>query len=106
MIEHLKLILKYFQTNSTTLKVIHLADIHWDSEYLEGSLANCRDPLCCRASSGPVNNTADAAGYWGDYRSCDLPWRTIENAVVHMAKQHSVFGKTLNCFAQSYYTFF
>jgi len=73
---------------SPTLKVLHLADVHWDPEYEVGSNANCREPLCCRASSGKVASPGDAAGYWGDYRSCDIPWRTIENTVMHMSKQH------------------
>ena len=67
-----------------------MADLHWDPEYLEGSLANCKDPLCCRASSGTVTNASDAAGYWGDYRTCDMPLRTIENAMSQMAQQHPV----------------
>lgn len=73
---------------SPTLKVLHLSDLHWDPEYLEGSNANCHEPLCCRASSGNLTNPKDAAGYWGDYGSCDIPWRTIENTVMHMSKQH------------------
>lgn len=57
---------------------------------MEGSNANCGKPLCCRASSGLVATTEDEAGYWGDYRKCDMPWRTLENAVKHMSKHHSV----------------
>jgi len=73
---------------SPTLKVLQLADVHWDPEYEEGSNANCREPLCCRATSGNVSKAEDAAGYWGDYRSCDVPWRTVENTVKHMSQQH------------------
>ena len=80
-----------FQIGSPTLKVLHLTDVHWDPEYQEGSNANCREPLCCRATSGKVSVPGDKAGYWGDYRSCDIPWRTIENTVKHMSKQHPVF---------------
>lgn len=78
--------------DSPTLKVLHIADPHWDPEYLEGSNANCGEPLCCRASSGDVKKAEDAAGYWGDYRSCDMPWRAVEQAIAHMAKQHPVFS--------------
>lgn len=28
-----------------------------------------------------VNNSKDQAGYWGDYRNCDLPWHSVENAL-------------------------
>ncbi|KZS08591.1 Acid sphingomyelinase phosphodiesterase 3a-like protein [Daphnia magna] len=74
---------------SPTVKVLHLADIHWDPEYLAGSNAMCGDPLCCRATSGEVINATDAAGYWGDYRTCDLPWYLVENAVAQMAALHT-----------------
>jgi sphingomyelin phosphodiesterase len=73
-----------------TIKVLHLADPHWDPEYMEGSNANCGNPLCCRASSGPITKDEDSAGYWGDYRKCDLPWRTLENSVEQMSKHHLV----------------
>lgn len=50
----------------------------------------CGDPLCCRATSGEVVNATDAAGYWGDYRTCDMPWYLIEDAVSQMATRHPV----------------
>lgn len=85
------------QPGSPTIKVLHLADPHWDPEYLEGSNANCDSPLCCRADSGPVEKSEDAAGFWGDYRKCDMPWRTIENSLEQMAEIHSVwYYKYLN----------
>ena len=37
-----------------TLTVLHISDTHWDPHYKEGSLANCRDFLCCREDSGEV----------------------------------------------------
>lgn len=70
--------------------MLHLADIHWDPEYLEGSNSDCTDPLCCRATSGELVNASKAAGYWGNYGVCDMPWRTIEKAVASMAQQHPV----------------
>lgn len=73
---------------SPTMKVLHLADVHWDPDYQEGSNSNCDQPLCCRATSGSLKSPTDAAGYWGDYRNCDIPWRTVENTLAHMSKQH------------------
>ncbi|KAI9559024.1 hypothetical protein GHT06_015813 [Daphnia sinensis] len=78
--------------DSPTIKVLHLADIHYDPEYLAGSNAMCGDPLCCRATSGEVVNATDAAGYWGDYRTCDMPWYLIEDAVSQMATRHPDVG--------------
>lgn len=80
------------QPDSPTIKVLHLADIHYDPEYLAGANAMCGDPLCCRATSGEVVNATDAAGYWGDYRSCDMPWYLIEDAVSQMATRHPVIN--------------
>jgi sphingomyelin phosphodiesterase len=74
--------------------VLHLADLHWDPDYVVGSNAVCKELVCCRADSGDLLNQTDAAGYWGDYRSCDLPWYTIEKAVAHMAEKHSVCVNT------------
>ncbi len=76
------------------MKVLHLADIHWDPEYLPSSNAVCGDPLCCRASSEEVVNATDAAGYWGDYRFCDMPWHFIENSVSQIAAQHPVITQS------------
>ena len=37
-----------------TLTVLHISDTHWDPLYREGTLANCKDFLCCREDSGEV----------------------------------------------------
>nr|XP_045606913.1 sphingomyelin phosphodiesterase-like isoform X2 [Procambarus clarkii] len=70
--------------NSPVMKVLHLADTHFDPFYLPGSNAVCEEKyFCCRAESGPVNNPEDAAGKWGDYRNCDAPeW------LLHALYQH------------------
>lgn len=70
------------------LKILHLSDSHYDPDYLEGANAKCKDPLCCRASSGHPQNPNDAAGKWGDYRNCDTPKRTLENLLEHIVKTH------------------
>lgn len=72
-----------------TLKVLHLSDTHFDPEYQEGSNADCNEPLCCRANSGPVKSPNHRAGYWGDYRKCDTPSRTIHSMLQHIAQLHS-----------------
>ena len=79
-----------FQPDAPTLKVLHLSDFHWDPEYLPGSNADCGDPLCCRAGSGIPANESAIAGYWGDYRDCDLPLWTLRNSMEHIASTHSV----------------
>jgi len=71
------------------LKILQLSDTHWDPFYAEGSNAECGEPMCCRETSGPVMYEQDKAGFWGDYRKCDTPLRTIESMYRHIAQRHS-----------------
>jgi len=71
------------------LKILHLSDTHWDPHYLEGSNANCGEPMCCRHTSGPVLYGEDKAGFWGDYRKCDTPLRTIKSMYEHIRIEHA-----------------
>ncbi|XP_034034232.1 sphingomyelin phosphodiesterase [Thalassophryne amazonica] len=67
-------------------RVLFLTDIHWDQEYEMSSRADCKDPLCCRKSSGYPNWRQREAGYWGTYSKCDLPLWTVENLLENAAK--------------------
>ncbi|XP_029029048.1 sphingomyelin phosphodiesterase [Betta splendens] len=67
-------------------RVLFLTDIHWDQEYEAGSGADCKEPLCCRNKSGSPSWKQRKAGYWGTYGKCDLPLRTVENALENVAK--------------------
>lgn len=55
-----------------------------------GANAECNEPLCCRASSGPALTPGGGAGRWGDYRKCDTPKRTIDHMLKHIADTHTV----------------
>ncbi|XP_059050871.1 sphingomyelin phosphodiesterase isoform X1 [Achroia grisella] len=72
-----------------TFKVLQISDTHFDPYYAEGANAECNEPLCCRASSGPVLTPASGAGRWGDYRKCDTPKRTIDHMLKHIADTHT-----------------
>lgn len=50
------------------MKIIHITDMHFDENYVEGNLATCINPICCRRNDGPAGNPADGGGFWGDYR--------------------------------------
>lgn len=53
----------YFcQTGAPTFKVLHLSDTHYDPYYLEGSNADCAEPLCCRLTNGQAASKEQAAG--------------------------------------------
>ena len=69
---------------------VHLTDIHIDPYYEPGSLNECNEPLCCRATSGPVSvDKRRQAGRWGDYGNCDVPVRTLRNALERIREKHS-----------------
>jgi len=55
---------------------------------MEGTNAECGEPLCCREDSGEVEKEEHRAGYWGDFRKCDTPLRTIEAMYSHIANTH------------------
>ena len=69
---------------------MHLSDTHFDPYYLEGSNADCNEPLCCRLTNGPAAKKEKAAGRWGDYRKCDTPQRTIDHMLQHISATHPV----------------
>lgn len=76
--------------NAPTLKVLHLSDTHFDQYYLEGSNAECNEPLCCRYADNQPSNPEKRAGKWGDYRNCDTPLRTLENMLKHIVENHKI----------------
>uniref|UniRef100_A0A0N5BGH4 Metallophos domain-containing protein n=1 Tax=Strongyloides papillosus TaxID=174720 RepID=A0A0N5BGH4_STREA len=76
----------------STLRVLHLTDIHIDHEYYPGSEAKCKTMsnerlVCCRVYSSLNNsNIKVPAGYWGSPHNCDIPYRTFVNAMEHISK--------------------
>uniref|UniRef100_A0A8D8RQQ1 Sphingomyelin phosphodiesterase n=1 Tax=Cacopsylla melanoneura TaxID=428564 RepID=A0A8D8RQQ1_9HEMI len=75
--------------SAPTFKVLHISDTHYDPHYEEGSNADCNEPLCCRATSGPPVSPQTRAGRWGDYRKCDTPKRTVDHMLQHIATTHT-----------------
>ncbi|XP_030370213.1 sphingomyelin phosphodiesterase [Scaptodrosophila lebanonensis] len=69
--------------SETDLKICHFTDIHHDPLYEPGSLASCDEPMCCQRHKDTAESTGATAGYWGDYRDCDLPWHAFESALKH-----------------------
>lgn len=76
---------------SEDLNIIHITDIHVDLKYKKGALAVCDDFACCRdySQDDEINSTL-LAGYWGDYRGCDMPWNAVEDAFGQIRRQHKV----------------
>lgn len=72
-------------------KVLQISDIHIDLEYQEHANAVCGEPLCCRNSSPCSRNRTkptNLAGYWGDYRDCDVPLRLVEETFKTIRQNH------------------
>jgi sphingomyelin phosphodiesterase len=68
--------------STSMVSILHLADLHIDVQYRPGSNANCGRPLCCRDGSPTQGDIG--AGFWGDYRLCDLPLWTAEIILNHI----------------------
>lgn len=91
------------EPGSPKLRILHLSDLHVDFEYQPGALAECGQPLCCRNTSTrrytrkskhhrwqKAVDRSKLAGYWGDYRNCDIPLWTLENMFEHITKNEQV----------------
>ncbi|XP_071532616.1 sphingomyelin phosphodiesterase-like isoform X2 [Panulirus ornatus] len=77
------------QPGSPVMKVLHLADTHFDPYYQPGSNAQCGEKyFCCREESGPLETPEAAAGKWGDYRNCDAPRWLLEALYEHINATH------------------
>ncbi|KAF5282840.1 hypothetical protein FQA39_LY17490 [Lamprigera yunnana] len=70
-------------------KILHLTDIHYDPLYEPGSNGQCKEVLCCESDSGEPKNKKDAAGFWGDYHVCDMPWHSIQNLLNDIKERHN-----------------
>uniref|UniRef100_A0A0N5BGH3 Metallophos domain-containing protein n=1 Tax=Strongyloides papillosus TaxID=174720 RepID=A0A0N5BGH3_STREA len=77
----------------STLRVLHLTDIHIDHEYYPGSEADCETKndndrmVCCRVYPSVNNSKIKVpAGYWGSPYDCDIPYRTFISAMDYISK--------------------
>ncbi|CAG9764587.1 unnamed protein product [Ceutorhynchus assimilis] len=75
-----------YQNDTDSVQILQITDVHLDPLYSPGSNAKCSEPLCC--DSGVPANPEDAAGYWGDYKVCDMPWHTMENMMERIREKH------------------
>ncbi|RXG55132.1 Sphingomyelin phosphodiesterase [Armadillidium vulgare] len=72
-----------------TLKVLHLADTHYDPKYLPGANKVCDEIyLCCREENGIAADPSDAAGFWGSYGECDIPKWSLAALYQHISENH------------------
>ncbi|RZC42784.1 sphingomyelin phosphodiesterase-like [Asbolus verrucosus] len=83
--------LTHRHNSASPLKILHLTDFHYDPSYKPGNNAKCDVPLCCEESNGPPAKPQDAAGYWGDYRVCDMPWHSVTDFMKYVTTYHRHF---------------
>ena len=86
-------IFSHFQA-SEALTIIHITDIHYDPMYAPNGNAECGATMCCRSDQGNPDRQEAAAGYWGDYRHCDIPWQTVQNTLQQIKQSHKVNTST------------
>ncbi|KAI9290572.1 Metallo-dependent phosphatase, partial [Neoconidiobolus thromboides FSU 785] len=63
------------ESNKTDIGyILHISDLHYDENYIEGSEADCSEPICCQVDSKSKglssNKVKKPASKWGDYK-CD-----------------------------------
>jgi hypothetical protein len=58
--------------------------------YMPNGNAECGAVMCCRRDQGKPDRPEAAAGYWGDYRDCDIPWQTVQNTLQQIKENHKV----------------
>lgn len=64
--------------------------------YMPNGNAECGATMCCRSDQGKPDRPEAAAGYWGDYRDCDIPWQTVQNTLQQIKQSHKVNTSTCN----------
>nr|CAD7597253.1 unnamed protein product [Timema genevievae] len=75
-------------SDSPTVTIVQVTDIHYDPKYTSGGNAVCGEPTCCRIAQGSPADESSAAGYWGDYRDCDMPLQTVTDMLTHIKQTH------------------
>ena len=73
------------------MKILHITDIHVDPHYKPGANAECETEICCRQYDRAAALSGKGAGYYGDYRKCDIPYFAFENALLHISQTHQVW---------------
>lgn len=73
---------------SEALTIIQITDIHYDPMYMPHGNAECGATMCCRSDQGIPERPKAEAGYWGDYRDCDIPWQTVQNTLQQIKESH------------------
>ncbi|GLV41289.1 uncharacterized protein CBL_04813 [Carabus blaptoides fortunei] len=80
----------YAAKEDKPISILQITDIHYDDIYVPGSNALCGEPLCCAANQGEPATSEARAGFWGDYRNCDMPWHSVLNLMKQLSTHDNV----------------
>ena len=75
----------FTSTGKTPFQVVHLSDVHIDTQYVVGSDASCGKPICCRDFADSAATPAEPAGPFGA-STCDPP-ESLANTMLSAVKQ-------------------
>lgn len=79
-------------SSESSLKILHLSDIHYDPKYTPNANADCGEPVCCQDDQGEASSPETACGYWSDYRLADSPWYLVEETIRQTKTQVIIFN--------------
>jgi len=70
--------------------LLQIPDLHWDQQYVEGSVANCGEPLCCRPYDNDHNYSTSLLyggrfGIANESVLCDTPKSVITSMIDFIA---------------------
>lgn len=72
---------------STSLKIAHLTDIHFDPKYQVNGTSKCKEPICCQPEHGIGTAPENICPQWGAYDVSDSPFQLIEQIVAGIKEQ-------------------
>ncbi|KAJ7635024.1 sphingomyelin phosphodiesterase [Roridomyces roridus] len=75
-------------SGKTPFQVVHFSDVHIDREYVPGSDANCKKPICCRNFADEQMPPSEPAGPFGN-RNCDSPAGLAKSMLEQIAGHHT-----------------
>ncbi|KZV71062.1 sphingomyelin phosphodiesterase [Peniophora sp. CONT] len=74
----------FTSTGKAPFQVVHLSDVHIDTQYVVGSDASCNKPICCRDFADSAATPVEPAGPFGA-STCDSP-ETLANSMLSAVK--------------------
>ncbi|MCQ2820470.1 MAG: PPN1 endopolyphosphatase family protein [archaeon] len=68
------------------LRILQVADIHYDKYYLEGATVECKSTICCRTlpTEKEIKKGVPLAGKYGSIGICDINKLMIDSAIQEM----------------------